>query len=56
MNPLISPPDQLLICSHVDQISTNPKIDVDVVRKIKYLHEFDRYVSSTLLTLSDSTL
>jgi len=37
--------------THVDQISTNPKIDVDVVRNIKYLHEFDRYVSSTLLTL-----
>ncbi|KAL6242686.1 hypothetical protein RBB50_010332 [Rhinocladiella similis] len=30
--------------AHVDQISTNPKIDVDVVRKIKYLHEFDRHV------------
>lgn len=30
--------------SHVDQISKNPKIDVDVVRNIKYLHEFDRYV------------
>ncbi|KAK7888145.1 hypothetical protein LTR67_009022 [Exophiala xenobiotica] len=30
--------------THVDQISTNPKIDVDVVRKIRYLHEFDRHV------------
>ncbi|KIW26878.1 uncharacterized protein PV07_06672 [Cladophialophora immunda] len=29
---------------HVDQISQNPKIDVDLVRKVKYLHEFDRYV------------
>ncbi|KIW17315.1 hypothetical protein PV08_04507 [Exophiala spinifera] len=30
--------------THIDQISTNPKIDVDAVRKIKYLHEFDRHV------------
>ena len=29
---------------HVDQISQNPKIDVELVRKMKYLHEFDRYV------------
>lgn len=29
---------------HVDHISKNPKIDVDTVRKIKYLHEFDRHV------------
>ncbi|KAJ9612527.1 hypothetical protein H2200_004124 [Cladophialophora chaetospira] len=29
---------------HVEHISKNPKIDVDVVRKIKYLHEFDRHV------------
>ncbi|ETI23039.1 hypothetical protein G647_04835 [Cladophialophora carrionii CBS 160.54] len=29
---------------HVDQISKNPKINVDAVRRIKYLHEFDRYV------------
>src|ERR1700712_209008 len=29
---------------HVDHTSKNLKIDVDVVRKIKYLHEFDRHV------------
>ncbi|KAI9878744.1 MAG: hypothetical protein M1830_010650 [Pleopsidium flavum] len=28
--------------SHVEQISENPRIDVDRVRKITYLHEFDR--------------
>ncbi|PWY83007.1 AB-hydrolase YheT [Aspergillus heteromorphus CBS 117.55] len=27
---------------HVEQISKNPRIDVDEVRKITYLHEFDR--------------
>jgi len=30
--------------SHVEQVSKNPKIDVDLVRSSKYLHEFDRYV------------
>jgi uncharacterized protein len=29
---------------HVDEISKNPKIDVAKIRKLKYLHEFDRYV------------
>ena len=29
---------------HVRQISQNPKIDVEAVRKVKYLHEFDREV------------
>ena len=29
---------------HIDQISQNPNIDIDVVRNSKYLHEFDRYV------------
>jgi uncharacterized protein len=29
---------------HFDQISQNPKIDVDKVRKVKYLYEFDRHV------------
>ena len=28
--------------SHVEQISKNPRIDVEKVRKAKYLHEFDR--------------
>jgi len=28
----------------VEQISKNPKIDVAEVRKVKYLHEFDREV------------
>ncbi|KAJ5934002.1 hypothetical protein N7454_006331 [Penicillium verhagenii] len=27
---------------HVDQISHNPRVDIDAVRKITYLHEFDR--------------
>lgn len=30
------------IYRHVDQISKNPAIDVERIRKIKYLHEFDR--------------
>lgn len=30
--------------SHVDQVSKNPKINVAEVRKVKYLHEFDREV------------
>ncbi|KAJ5203983.1 AB-hydrolase YheT [Penicillium cinerascens] len=28
--------------SHVEQVSKNPRIDVDAVRSITYLHEFDR--------------
>ncbi|CAG8165466.1 unnamed protein product [Penicillium salamii] len=27
---------------HVDQVSKNPRIDVDAIRSINYLHEFDR--------------
>ena len=30
--------------THMDQISKNPRIDVEKVRKLKYLHEFDRDV------------
>ena len=30
--------------THAEQISTNPSIDVAAVRKIKYLHDFDREV------------
>ena len=30
--------------SHVEQISKNPKINVEEVRKIKFLHDFDREV------------
>jgi len=30
--------------THVDQVSKNPKINVEEVRRIKYLHEFDREV------------
>ena len=29
---------------HVDQISKNPRIDVEKVRRLRYLHEFDRDV------------
>jgi len=29
---------------HVDELSKNPDIDVDKVRKVKYLYEWDRYV------------
>lgn len=28
--------------SHVDAISKNPRVDIERVRNIKYLHEFDR--------------
>ena len=31
---------------HVDQISRNPRVSVEKVRGIKYLHEFDRCVRS----------
>lgn len=31
--------------SHVKQISKNPRINVDKVRSIRYLHEFDRQVA-----------
>jgi len=30
--------------THFEQVSKNPKIDVELVRKARYLHEFDRYV------------
>jgi uncharacterized protein len=33
-----------LFNTHVDQMAKNPLIDVDLVRKQKYLHEFDRHV------------
>ena len=29
--------------SHVDAISKNPRVDIEKVRKITYLYEFDRY-------------
>ena len=29
--------------SHVDSISKNPRVNVERVRSIKYLYEFDRY-------------
>ena len=28
---------------HIEQISQNPRVDVERVRKVIYLHEFDRY-------------
>jgi hypothetical protein len=28
---------------HVGQVSKNPRIDVEAIRNITYLHEFDRY-------------
>ena len=28
--------------SHVAEIAKNPRVDVDKVRQVKYLHEFDR--------------
>ena len=27
---------------HIDQISKNPRIDVEKVRKTRYIHDFDR--------------
>ena len=29
--------------SHVDSISKNPRVNIERVRSIKYLYEFDRY-------------
>ena len=37
----------LTIKRHVEQASKNPRVDVESVRKIKYLHEFDRYCPSS---------
>ena len=33
----------LTLARHFEQISKNPNINVEEVRKVKYLHEFDRY-------------
>ncbi len=33
--------------THVDQISKNPRIDVEKIRKLKYLYEFDRDVQGS---------
>lgn len=33
--------------SHEEQVSKNSKVNLDEVRKVKYLHEFDRYVQMT---------
>jgi predicted alpha/beta-fold hydrolase len=33
-----------LIELHHDEVSKNPKLDFDEIRKAKYLHEFDRAV------------
>ncbi|PLB49477.1 AB-hydrolase YheT [Aspergillus steynii IBT 23096] len=33
---------------HVEEVSKNPRIDVETVRKIKYLHEFDRALQCAL--------
>ena len=29
-------------CSHVDAIAKNPRLDIEKVRNIRYLFEFDR--------------
>jgi predicted alpha/beta-fold hydrolase len=29
---------------HVEQLSKNPRIDIEKVRAVRYLHEFDRVV------------
>jgi len=33
-----------LVETHYDQASKNPNLDFDKIRKVKYLHEFDREV------------
>ncbi|THC91922.1 hypothetical protein EYZ11_008608 [Aspergillus tanneri] len=33
---------------HVEEVSKNPRLDVETVRKVTYLHEFDRYTISTV--------
>lgn len=33
-----------LIENHVDEVTKNPKLDIERIRKVKYLHEFDREV------------
>jgi predicted alpha/beta-fold hydrolase len=33
-----------LIERHHDQVSKNPKLNFEEIRKVKYLHEFDRLV------------
>ena len=36
---------------HIDEISRNPRVDVEEVRSIKYLHEFDRYVIPSIVLI-----
>lgn len=33
---------RLTMISHVEGISKNPRVDIDAVKKITYLHEFDQ--------------
>lgn len=33
-----------LIEIHVDEVAKNPKLDMERIRRVKYLHEFDREV------------
>jgi predicted alpha/beta-fold hydrolase len=33
-----------LIMLHADQVTKNPKLDLDKIMKVRYLHEFDREV------------
>lgn len=40
---------------HVDQVAKNPRIDVERVRRITYLHEFDRYQTDGLGTVKPFT-
>ena len=44
-------------CSHVEEISKNTRVDVEKVRKINYLFEFDRYVRArTVCGKADTTI
>ena len=58
LSPFCSSHDQTAFTKqearHVDQISKNPRIDVERVRKAKYLHEFDRYMDLPTLLISAS--
>jgi uncharacterized protein len=36
----------LISCRHVEELSKNPEIDVEKVRSVKYLYEWDRYLSN----------
>ena len=42
---------KVLASRHVDELSKNPRIDVENVRKTVFLHEFDRYLTLSAMRI-----